>query len=361
MKIRTLSLGLSAILLAGLAARPAAAVEVLGKKLEIYAKANISLDASDNDRSGGNLQNDLSLSSNSSRVGFKGVLPAGSGMEAVYQVEQEVGFDSGSGNFATRNTFVGLQGGFGRIIFGHHDTPFKTAAAKWGLFGDTVGDRRKILGASALHGNKLNNRAKNAVMYTNGIGDLRFDLMYSPDGKDSAKGAIDNNNKAMYSFDAVYQTGPVKLAAAYVKWDDLSSTFGSVKGWRAYARYHFGRFMVGGIYEDVNVDSATKDPSLDRSAWGLNGSVALPGDLSLRAEYLRADDYAGVANSGANAYTLGLFGKFNKTVHWYAAYTTTRNDANAQYQGVDGGHGDEVKTDLGRNPTSFSLGLVVKL
>lgn len=41
-------------------------------------------------------------------------------------------------------------------------------------------------------------------------------------------------------------------------------------------------------------------------------------------------------------------------------YTQTDNDDNANYQGVDGGHGDEVRTDLGGSPSAFSLGLVFK-
>jgi hypothetical protein len=41
----------------------------------------------------------------------------------------------------------------------------------------------------------------------------------------------------------------------------------------------------------------------------------------------------------------------------YVIYSQTDNDANATYQGVDGGHGDELATLPGGTPKAFSVGL----
>ncbi|MCW8829128.1 MAG: hypothetical protein OQK94_08740 [Gammaproteobacteria bacterium] len=38
----------------------------------------------------------------------------------------------------------------------------------------------------------------------------------------------------------------------------------------------------------------------------------------------------------------------------------TDNDDNAEYQGIDGGHGDELETELGGTPSSLSVGAIYK-
>ena len=86
------------------------AVEVSGKTLEVYGKIHVSIDNSDRDDPA--VTNDgMSISSNSSRLGFKGKKETESGIDIIWQVEQEVSFDDASaGNFANRNTYVGLAG-----------------------------------------------------------------------------------------------------------------------------------------------------------------------------------------------------------------------------------------------------------
>ncbi len=356
MQKKMMSLALAGALMIPVAAN---AIEVVGKKLVVYGKIHLSADMSDNDRAAPNGQNDFSLSSNSTRLGFKGAIPIDSGLTGLYQIEQEIRFDEASGTFASRNTYLGLKGGFGRILFGYHDTPFKIVASKWSNFGDSVGDRRKIMGAGATTGNKVNNRAKNMLMYVNRFGDVKLMLQYSPDGKDSASGGIDNNDLDMFSAAAFYKSGPLYIAFGYVNWGDnsLGGATG-VKGMRAAVKYSINNIRLGFIYE--NIDTDTAGSSLNRSAWGINGAIKIGGGKTIKAEYMKANDYDGVASSGADSLSLGLFGKLNKKTTWYAAYTRTNNDTNARYQGADGGHGDEIKTDLGGSPSAFSLGIVFK-
>ena len=55
-----------------------------------------------------------------------------------------------------------------------------------------------------------------------------------------------------------------------------------------------------------------------------------------------------------------MFHKLDKKAQVYLAYGATDNDANAQFQAVDGGHGDEVKTVNGGNPSALTLGMIYK-
>ncbi|MGB5644094.1 MAG: porin, partial [Gammaproteobacteria bacterium] len=98
------------------------AAEVAGDLLHVYGKIHVSIDNSDTDGlNDDSYQDGISVSSNSSRVGLKGQY-----QQLIYQIEQEVRIDDSSkGNFADRNSFIGLTGEWGSLRAGIHDTPFK--------------------------------------------------------------------------------------------------------------------------------------------------------------------------------------------------------------------------------------------
>ena len=54
-----------------------------------------------------------------SRIGFKGQEDLGNGLKAIWQVEQRVGVDGVSRGFGTRDSFIGLEGGFGKVRAGY--------------------------------------------------------------------------------------------------------------------------------------------------------------------------------------------------------------------------------------------------
>ncbi|NNG14741.1 MAG: porin [Gammaproteobacteria bacterium] len=331
----------------------ASAYEIIGKKLEIYGKAHISVDASDDD----NGTDETSISSNSTRLGFKGKHEINDNLSVVYKIEQEILFDQGEGTFASRNAYVGLKGGFGTVLAGKHDTPFKDVGGKWGMFGDTVADRRAILGAADGKGNTMNQRANNSIMYIGKFGKpVEFRAMYSTDGLDDSGGAIDAKDENLFSTSLVYKTKKLRLGVAYEDWDNLKGN-GQVDGWRAAGTYDFGKVKAGLIYESID----SNDSALfNRDVWGVNAAFKVNKNTSLKAQYLVADDHDGESDSGANMASIGLFNKLDKQTTIYAAYTRTDNDSNAKFQGVDGGHGDEVKTVDGGTPQAFSAGLVFK-
>ena len=87
------------------------AAQVAGDALEIYGKAHISLDHV-SAKDGTNSVSNLSLSSNSSRLGFKGKTPVGS-MTGFYKIEGSISFENSGGAIDHRAAYAGLKGGFG--------------------------------------------------------------------------------------------------------------------------------------------------------------------------------------------------------------------------------------------------------
>jgi len=67
------------------------------------------------------------LSSNSSRLGVRGTESLGGGLNAIFQIEQNVSGDTGNSStsgFASRETFVGLQGAWGTFKMGKFLMPY---------------------------------------------------------------------------------------------------------------------------------------------------------------------------------------------------------------------------------------------
>ena len=59
-----------------------------------------------------------------SRIGFKGTEHLGSGLNAIWQVENSVSL-AGGGEWAGRDSFIGLEGGFGKVRAGKLSTSLK--------------------------------------------------------------------------------------------------------------------------------------------------------------------------------------------------------------------------------------------
>lgn len=337
----------------------AAAGQVAGELLEIYGKIHLSADFYDTDAGapGGVAdESGYGLSSNSSRIGFKGKYAIDGGLNLLYQIEQEITLDEGGGDmFTTRNSFLGLGGSFGKILAGYHDTPFKDIGGKYTLFGDTIGDRRAILGAFVGVGNQMNDRGSNALMYVGEFGPVQVKGMYAADAQGSA-GSFDNNDNDLTSVSVVWENNGFSVGAAF---EDQANLRGGAeaKGVRVGAGATFGGVKVQGIWESIQSDD---NPVFERDAYGANVSVKVGDKNKVGVQYLVADDYKNSNNTGAEMISVGWSRKLDKRTSVYAMYSQTDNDANANYQGVDGGHGDEVKTDLGGSPSAFSLGLVFK-
>ena len=350
------------LLMASVIAMPmtAGAVEVAGEKLEVYGKVHVSIDSSDRDDD--TVTNDgMSISSNSSRLGFKGKLATESNIDVIYQIEQEIAFDdSNKSEFANRNTFIGLASGEHSIRAGIHDTPLKSVASKWGIFGDSVAERRSIIGASATKGNQLNERVNNMLMYQFKNKEVKFQAMYAVDPEGNNTGSVDDNDSKMKGLGLWYTLGDLKLSVGYEEWK-AHSVIEDGSAYRIAATYKIDAHQLGFIYEDIDSDGLSADAlTFNRSAYGVNWKWKFDKKADFRVQYLVADSADNSTDTGANKLGLGVYYALDKKAKVYLAYAKTSNDDNAKYQAVDGGHGDEVKTVTGGEPTALSVGIEFK-
>ncbi|VTX94292.1 Major outer membrane protein P.IB [Neisseria subflava] len=63
-----------------------------------------------------------------SRIGFKGHEHLGNNLNAIWQVEQNTSIAGGDSGFANRESFIGLEGGFGKVRAGNLNTTLKDSS-----------------------------------------------------------------------------------------------------------------------------------------------------------------------------------------------------------------------------------------
>ena len=320
----------------------ASAYEVVGKQLEIYGKVHVSADFVDNDT-----DSELALASNSSRLGFKGLTAINDNLDALYQIESKIVFDEGGTEFATRNTFVGLFGDFGKVLFGYQDTPLKNVRGTFDLFGDTVGDARNIM-------NEANFRARNSLQYVSpSFNGLSLAALYSTSYADSETDeGLEDNDTQMFSVGLGYELNGLELAAAYESADaELSAN--EIDAARIAASYGFGPFTVGAIYEQIDLGDDSRD------AYGVNAAYKT-GPTTFKVQYVAADEWDNIADSDGSQLTLGVDYKLAKHTTLYGAYNILENgDGTADYQ-IKGGHDTDVYSvaAAGDEISVFSVGLI---
>ena len=162
------------------------------------------------------------MAAGNSNIGFRGREDLGGGLKAKFQLEGTVTVDDGAaaGYTFNRNTFVGLEGGFGEIRLGFMDTVFKE-------YGDTIGVLGVSSGTPMSSSNilrKISFGANNAARFhERRANSVRYD---SPEFGGIA-GAFqvatqENPNlttgigaQLTYSFGLKYDNGPLYLAIAH--------------------------------------------------------------------------------------------------------------------------------------------------
>lgn len=320
---------------------------------EIYGKMHMSIDSSKD----GVADSKTSISSNSSRIGFKGEHDTGGVMTVVWQIELGMDPDIAKYGSSFRNTYAGFKTSHGTMVFGHHDTPYKSLGVAWNVFDDSVGGQRAMLGASSQDQNQLNQRAKNAALYTHTFAGVAVQAMYATDAEDTSGGSVDAPDE-MYSVSAATKVAGLSLSGAYVNWDSRDG-IDSLNGTRVAASYDLGDVELGVIYEVTDTtDSASKQ--WNRNVMGAN-AVYNRGARSFRIQYLQASSSDLAGDDSASKLSVGVFQELDKQTSVYLAYGATTNAATAQFNAVDGGHGDEVVASAaGKSPSAMSMGMIYK-
>jgi len=296
--------------------------------VEIYGKARVSLDyITNNDPNPANKDSTVSLSSNVSRLGFKGDEDLGNGLSALWQIETQVDFDTGTTFSTPRNTFVGLSGGFGMVTAGRNETAYRIVTNRLDPFSDTKADYNAIIGN--IGGTRVfDNRTNNLVSYASpDLSGLKVQISYSLNRtNDDLRVTSSDSKKNLASIGGGYENGPLYVAAGY---ETLGYNTGrdAANAYKLGASWNFGQgTTLYGVWDSADRGGANGK----RDAWYLSAAHKM-GDNTLKAAVAMADDLDGASNSGATQFSIGGFHALSKNTEVYALYTVVSNDTNGTY------------------------------
>lgn len=335
----------------------------------IYGKARMSVDFTD--APGATSPGDTtSISSNASRLGFKGNEDLGNGLRAIFQMETLVNMDDGTGGsggvtntntlFGTfRNTYVGIAAPVGTLALGATDNAYKLSTGKLDIYSDSMGDYNAIIGNVSGATTPFDEREPNGINYWSPkMSGFQLLAAYRLDEDDTVK-------RDRHSVAGVYENGPYYATLAYESHKNEANSTGGIstgtriydtKGWKIGLGYTFNHdnTKVNFVYEDLAQDDVAT--LLDREAWYLALTHKM-GSNTLKAAYAQADDNDAGANTGADWFVLGLDHSLSKRTTVYALYANTDNDSAAQYGLGTGASSGAVRPTSGIDASTFSIGI----
>lgn len=356
------------------------------------------------------------VSSNLSYVGVRATRPLGaSGLQAFVQIETLAnisGTPTETGGLASRNSFVGLGGRYGKLMLGKSDTPYKRATAAMDPFASSVGDYNGIMGNTGgdLRA-EFDARVPHAIWFESApLAGFTVNAMVSPgqkfrnlensdkyafaQGEKLCAGATPGSSGSLpdagstlcndgaftnvYSTSLNYTAGPLFVTLGYEKHQavDRSSDNGGVVSNESAAKvgvtYNFGTNRLSGIYEKFNRGGGI-DPTFNeraRKGYYLSDVQELGGGLDLNAAWAHAGNTPGgpdfeTADDKANMYALGVKYHYDKQLSLYALGAWLKQGAGAHYVLGASGHGtaiasprnDDGETIPGQTIKALSAGM----
>ncbi|HYC47592.1 MAG TPA: porin [Burkholderiales bacterium] len=270
-----------------------------------------------------------------SEIGFKGEEKLGGGLSAWFQctstadprgVSQE--------GWCSRNSALGLKGGFGNVFVGSWDTPFKRTISPSAVGGNDTGIWGTAFlltggstttswpgaaaGSPASAGRGIFKRRQNSLITYDSPNFGGFQVMAAFTASQPSTGTLDpanNSHPRILSLGGQYRAGPLFVGAGYERHKDANGPTGvpvvagtvregSDDAWQIGAAYTWGPVRFGGQYtrQEIEIGTVAAPAEVKYRAWHFGVDWRIVGPHGLRAAYTRAQDsrQSGIAAGGAN-------------------------------------------------------------
>lgn len=291
----------------------------------------------------------------SSRFGVRGSEPLGGGVRAVFTLEAGVDLDTGAASegFA-RQAYAGIQGGFGTIALGRHETPQYRMLSEQTVFG------QGLAGSARAHAVDHMRRVSHALAYQSPkVAGLRAALMFGA-GNESfgAPGSAPPAAGRYGGASVEFERGPLSAALAY-GYRKATAVAAGASGLGAAPIELLGgvTYKLGGV--SVNAGAYRRRATADfvgRSVW--LGTKIKAGRGDVLAQVARIDG-TGAANRDATLWALGYVHPLSRRTSLYASFGVMANRAHASYGIVGSGNQppEAAARVRGHNGRSLMLGM----
>jgi len=329
-----------------------------------------------------------SVDASNSRIGFRGTEALGGGLSAIWQIESTVPIDQGGGLLATRDSFVGLRGGFGTVRLGNMETVYKSLGDPLGILGISSGNfvsmsniisSRMPFGTSSAGSFHL--RRSNSVLYNSPeFGGFQLSATYGPD--ESRTG---NLNADLWSVGVEYKRGPIEASLAHEIHNDFfagskgvgssspvanpTTGAGSVhskdKSTRATVLYSIGGAKIQANISTIEFGesggAAGKFQDYKNTRWSLTWQQAWGGPWRTSVAYGSSSagncslvGGAACTTNGldGNMLTLGADYSFSKRTALFVLYSRINNGSASQYRNME-----NATPSPGADITQYAMGI----
>ncbi len=329
-----------------------------------------------------------SIDASNSRIGFRGKEDLGGGLSAIWQIESTVPIDQGGGLLATRDSFVGLRGGFGTVRLGNMETVYKSLGDPLGILGISSGNfvamsnimsSRMPFGTSSAGSFHL--RRANSLLYNSPeFGGFQLSAMYGPDETRTG-----NLNADLWSVGMEYKGGPIEASLAHEIHNDFfagsngvgssspvanpTTGAGSVhskdKSTRAMVMYSIGgakiQLNASTIEFGESGGAAGKFQDYKNTRWSLTWQQSWGGPLRTSVAYGSSSagscslvGGAACSTSGldGNMLTLGADYSFSKRTALFVLYSRINNGSASQYRNME-----NATPSPGADITQYAIGI----
>lgn len=263
------------------------------------------------------------LASYSSNIGFKGSEDISEGLKGIFQIETDLDAAAGTMNASSsklRNTGLGLDGGFGKVIFGQWDTPFKTAASFADPFYGAAGWMAGVWDGT------LATRQGNSINYwTPKFAGVGAQLYYAPKSATTEPASDYHMGGAL-----TYGEGPLNVSFAYNA-DNAVDDASKLTGMKVAAGYKLmdtTGLNVGWVSLSNKVNAAdvtTKKSSILVSLTHKMGEMTLRGAYAMAGK-TNVSTTGDIADTAANQMSFGVGYAMSKRTELYATYSKIAND-----------------------------------
>ncbi len=217
-----------ALAVAGALSAPVAAF-AQASNVQIYGRLNVGLDNYQATGASGGVADAKARYrqfDQGSRLGVRGSEDLGGGLKAIFQIESGVNVDTGTassqsgsanssaGTFASRDSYVGLEGGFGRLTMGRQAVYYGNGVIEQ-VTSNYVNISSAFFSGSTSRSGAPTTRTNNVFAYTTPtMGGFNGTLWYSPNSEAATAGQ--QTNGRIYGFTARY-SGIVNVQLDYGK------------------------------------------------------------------------------------------------------------------------------------------------
>lgn len=336
----------------------------------IYGVADATFDVIRVSDNGNNTPNFNRVSTNGSHIGFRGTENLGNGLSAIFQFESEANFDQNSSLGLNRDSFVGLTGGFGKIMLGTIAGPSFNLAANLDVnTGDNISNNTAILGKlggmdattalangqrSISSGSTWDTRFQNAVAYVSpSFSGLQATGVYVAN---ETKNEIPNAEikPSLFDLGLTYTNGPIMVGTTYARQRDSGVADEKDTEFRIGGMYDFGMASVRALYGRTK--SETTGFEFKQNTWGIGGTYNVTANGKLVSQYYVARDLevngTDLGESGGKLFTIGYEHNLSKRTMLKAGYARVTNDDNTN--GYDFGYNASGFASVGANGFSAS-------